>query len=87
MKSGSAGCFVYAVIIFFGIVSIIYISFRRNNCSNGQEYPCRKLDSNLSCAECNDGTIVDLSSYWNQLFITPCTKNGGVKQYKCKKCL
>jgi len=59
MKSGSAGCFVYAVIIFFGIVSIIYI----------------------------DGTKVDLSSYWNQLFITPCMKNGGVKQYKCKKCL
>jgi hypothetical protein len=87
MKSESTGCFVYAVIIFFGIISIIYISMRRNNCQTSQEYPCSSSDSNLSCAECNDGSIVDLSTYWNQFFITPCTKNGGVKQYKCKKCL
>lgn len=86
MKSESTGCFVYSVLIIFGIISIIYITLRQNNCTYSEEYRCKSSDSNLSCAECNDGSVEDLSSYWSQLFSSPCVKNGGVKQFKCKKC-
>lgn len=60
--------------------------FRQNGCIYSEEYPCVSSSSELSCAECNDGTREDLSNFWSKLVNTPCSKNGGVRAYKCKKC-
>ena len=87
MKTKDAGCFIYSVLILFSIISFIYIAIRKDNCVFSDEYPCSVTSSDLFCAECNDGSIEDLSSFWSQLFVSACEKKGGVKQYKCKKCL
>ena len=87
MKTKDTGCFIYSVLILFSIISFIYIAIRKDNCVFSDEYPCSVTSSDLFCAECNDGSIEDLSSFWSQLFVSACEKKGGVKQYKCKKCL
>ena len=82
------GCIIYLGIIIFCICIGVFLLFRPTYCNNYSEYACTPTNSEVYCIECNDGSIEKLDNFWSKLFdVDPCKQNGGVKVYKCRKCL
>ncbi len=87
-ENSNEGCFVYILILIFCICIAGFLLVRPSYCKNYNEYVCSPTSDDIHCIECNDGSIIKLDYFWSNWFIIePCKQKGGVKAYKCKKCL